>query len=99
MLLANGSLSDFLNQAKYLEDTNDEIGKSVEDLRADKDRLEANKATLDDKNKSLQDLKNQLEDYQFISSRTTDRTIIDRLEERLAETIGNLIVMVLKNLN
>ena len=29
----------------------------------------------------------------FISSRTTDRTIIDRLEERLAETIGNLIVM------
>jgi hypothetical protein len=38
-------------------------------------------------------VKNQLEDYQFISSRTTDRTIIDRLEERLAETIGNLIVM------
>lgn len=62
MLLANGSLSDFLNQAKYLEDTNDEIGKSVEDLRADKDRLEANKATLDEKNKDLIDLKGQLEE-------------------------------------
>jgi murein DD-endopeptidase MepM/ murein hydrolase activator NlpD len=62
MLLMNGSLSDFLNQAKYLEDTNDEIGKSVEDLRADKERLDANKATLDDKNKELLTLKNQLEE-------------------------------------
>ena len=43
--------------------------------------------------KAHKELKNQLEEYQFISSRTTDRTIIDRLEERLAETIGNLIVM------
>ena len=43
--------------------------------------------------KAHKELKNQLENYQFISSRTTDRTIIDRLEERLAETIGNLIVM------
>jgi len=62
MLLMNGSLSDFLNQAKYLEDTNDEIGKSVEDLRADKERLDANKATLDEKNKELLTLKNQLEE-------------------------------------
>ena len=43
--------------------------------------------------KAHKELKNQLENYQFISSRTTDRTIIDQLEERLAETIGNLIVM------
>lgn len=43
--------------------------------------------------KAHKELKNQLADYQYIVSRTTDRAIIARLEERLAETIGNLIVM------
>ena len=62
ILLLNGSLSDFLNQAKYLEDTNDEIGKSVEYLRADKERLDSNKATLNDKNKELLALKEQLKE-------------------------------------
>lgn len=62
MLLLNGSLSDFLNQAKYLEDTNNEIGKSVDNLRADKERLDSNKETLNGKNTELLALKEQLKE-------------------------------------
>lgn len=62
MLLLNGSLSDFLNQAKYLEDTNKEIGESVADLRDDKERLDNNKKQLDSKNDELITLKNKLEE-------------------------------------
>ncbi len=61
MLLLNNSLSDFLNQAQYLADTNKEIGQGLEDLKADKDRLEQNKAALDEKNTELASLKTKLE--------------------------------------
>jgi len=61
MLLLNNSLSEFLSQAKYLEDTNEEIGNSVEDLKKDKERLEKNKISLEDKQKELISLKKQLE--------------------------------------
>lgn len=62
MLLLNNSLAEFLNQAKYLEDANKEIGSSVEDLRRDKERLDNNKITLDGKNKELLALKEKLEE-------------------------------------
>ncbi|MFZ4632406.1 MAG: murein hydrolase activator EnvC family protein [Patescibacteria group bacterium] len=62
MLLLNNSLSEFLNQAKYLEDTNQEIGESVADLRSDKERLDSNRKSLDEKNTELVSLKNQLEE-------------------------------------
>lgn len=62
MLLLNNSLSEFLNQAKYLEDTNEEIGASVEDLRQDKERLEKNKLALEDKAKELSSLQKKLEE-------------------------------------
>ncbi len=62
MLLLNNSLSEFLNQAKYLEDANKEIGKSVSDLRDDKERLDNNRKNLDTKNEELIALKNQLEE-------------------------------------
>jgi len=64
MLLLNDSLTEFLNQARYLQDANTEIGRSVEELKADKDRLEANISALDDKNKELLKLKNELEQKQ-----------------------------------
>jgi murein DD-endopeptidase MepM/ murein hydrolase activator NlpD len=60
MLLLNNSLSDFLNQAKYLADTNKEIDQSVADLRVNKGNLDDNKKTLDDKNAELVALKDQL---------------------------------------
>ncbi len=62
MLLLNDSLSEFLNQARYLEDTNKEISSTVEGLRSDKERLETNKLSLDEKNNELLSLKSKLED-------------------------------------
>ncbi len=62
MLLLNNSLAEFLNQAKYLEETNKEIGASVTSLRRDKERLDNNKLALDAKNTELLALKNKLED-------------------------------------
>jgi len=61
MLLLNNSLTEFLNQAKYLEDANEEISASVEDLRKDKIRLDQNKLALEEKQKELVDLKTKLE--------------------------------------
>ena len=62
MLLLNNSLAEFLNQAKNLEDTNKEISSSVSDLRLDKERLDKNKLTLNDKNNELITLRNKLEE-------------------------------------
>jgi len=62
MILLNGSLSEFLNQAKYLEDTNKEIGQSVTDLKRDKERLDNNKLSLTEKNTELAALKDKLEE-------------------------------------
>ncbi|MCU0680642.1 MAG: hypothetical protein MUF50_05085, partial [Planctomycetes bacterium] len=50
ILMLNDSLNDFLNQAKYLENTNKEIAKSLESLKNDKVKMEDNKKQLDDKN-------------------------------------------------
>lgn len=61
MLLLNNSLSEFLNQAKYLENTNDKIKESLEDLENNKSQLEKSQLSLNDKNKELANLKNQLE--------------------------------------
>ena len=62
MLLLNNSLADFLNQAKYLSDTNQEIINSVESLKQSKAQLDQNKLDLDQKNKDLLALKAQLQD-------------------------------------
>lgn len=62
ILLLNDSFTEFLNQAKYLSDTNKEITNSVEDLKSDKEQLEQNKLSLDQKNTDLLSLKNKLEE-------------------------------------
>lgn len=61
-LLLNDSLSDFLNQVKYLEDANTQIGDSVKDLKQQKDQLDKNKETLAGKNSDMVALKAKLED-------------------------------------
>lgn len=61
MLLGNNSLADFLSQARYLEDANQELLKSVDKLRQNKDRLDQNRADLNDKNNQLLALKAKLE--------------------------------------
>jgi len=62
MLLLNNSLADFLNQVRYLEDTNEEIFSSVEALKTAKERLESNKTALAAKNDELISLKTKLEE-------------------------------------
>jgi len=62
MLLLNDSLTEFLNQAKYLEDANQEIIDSVEELKKNKERLDQNKLDLDEKQKELTALKSKLEE-------------------------------------
>lgn len=62
ILLLNDSLAEFLSQVKNLEDTNRELGQSVVNLRSDKERLDKNKAVLNDKNTELIALRNQLKE-------------------------------------
>lgn len=61
MLLLNDSLSEFLSQAKYLENTNDKIKESLDTLQNKKDQLDKSQASLDSKNKDLLALKAELE--------------------------------------
>ncbi|HZJ41226.1 MAG TPA: peptidoglycan DD-metalloendopeptidase family protein [Candidatus Saccharimonadales bacterium] len=61
-LLLNDSLSDFLNQVKYLEDANIQIGASVKDLKQQKDQLEKNKEVLNGKSEDMLALKAKLEE-------------------------------------
>ena len=62
ILLLNNSFSEFVNQIKYLEDINSEIGDSVDDLKEYKAQLEEKKVVLLDKEKELEELKKEMED-------------------------------------
>lgn len=62
MLLLNNSLTEFLNQAQYLENTNEELSVSVVDLKKDKEKLDQNKLALDKNTEELLTLKKQLEE-------------------------------------
>lgn len=62
ILLLNDSLTEFMNQTKYLQDTNKGIANGVEDLKRNKEQLDQNKLSLDQKNTDLLSLKNQLQD-------------------------------------
>lgn len=61
ILLLNNSLTEFLNQARYLEDANTELGRSVEELKQDKLSLEQSIIELDNKNEEMLALKKELE--------------------------------------
>ena len=65
MLLLNDSLADFLNDTKYIADTNKEIGKSVDDLRIDKDKLDRSIIILNEKTEELNKLKEELEEFKL----------------------------------
>lgn len=61
LLLLNNSLTEFLNQSRYLQDANQEIGRSVDELKRNKEALENNIASLEIKNEELLGLKKELE--------------------------------------
>jgi murein DD-endopeptidase MepM/ murein hydrolase activator NlpD len=60
ILLLNDSLATFLNQAKYLEDMNDNVAVSLGNLQKLKNELEKDKLGLNQQNKNLGILKNDL---------------------------------------
>jgi len=60
IILLNKSLSDFLSHVKYLEDINEEIKDSVDDLNKLKRQLENEKKALENQNEDLNNLKNEL---------------------------------------
>ncbi|MFA5163327.1 MAG: peptidoglycan DD-metalloendopeptidase family protein [Patescibacteria group bacterium] len=62
ILLLNDSLTEFLNQMKYLENTNEEIANSLETLQENKNELEINKQALLDKKKELDSLQADLQE-------------------------------------
>ncbi|MDD3939411.1 MAG: peptidoglycan DD-metalloendopeptidase family protein [Patescibacteria group bacterium] len=61
-LLLNDSLSDFLNQIKYLQNTNEKLSLSVNELKGEKEKLEENKLSLENKNQEALKLKQKLEE-------------------------------------
>jgi murein DD-endopeptidase MepM/ murein hydrolase activator NlpD len=62
ILLLNNSISEFLNQAKYLENANEELKNSLVKLQNDKEKLERAQLNIKDKRKELADLKSEMED-------------------------------------
>lgn len=62
ILLLNNSLTEFLNQVKYLENTSEEINKSLGTLKENKNKLEINKQALIDKKKELEILQDELKE-------------------------------------
>ncbi|MCX6797729.1 MAG: peptidoglycan DD-metalloendopeptidase family protein [Candidatus Falkowbacteria bacterium] len=61
ILLLNDSLTEFLNQMKYVENTNSEINNSLDTLKENKAELELNQQALADKKKELVALQDQLQ--------------------------------------
>ncbi|MEK7097638.1 MAG: hypothetical protein AAB906_02215, partial [Patescibacteria group bacterium] len=62
IILLKNSFSEFMNQIKYLEDLNMEIGLSLDSLKAHREELEENKLSLAEKQKELAQLKIKLEE-------------------------------------
>lgn len=61
-LLLNDTLSGFLSQIKYLQNTNEKLSESITELRNQKEKLDKNKFVLESKNEDALALKVKLED-------------------------------------
>lgn len=64
ILLVNDSFAEFLSQIKYIEDINDGVKSSLEDLETYKKQLEKEKKNLESKNADLNKLLGDLQDKQ-----------------------------------
>ncbi len=77
VLLLNNSLADFINQVQYLDNTNEEITKSVERLKVAKEKLDQNKKLLIDKNGELSTLKKTMDDKKIaLESELSDKSFV-----------------------
>lgn len=66
IMLINNSFADFINQVKYLEDINSEIGESLDNVKKYKEELEDQKIVLDEKKLDLDEMKKELEDSKMV---------------------------------
>jgi len=80
IFLLNGTFNDFLNQAKYLEDINKEIGRSLEELKKYKAELEAKRQALAETKRELDKFKLSLESKKVIlaSEQQTKTSILEQ---------------------
>lgn len=62
ILLANDSLSEFLDQAKYLENTSEEVSKSLEDLKSSRENMLSGQEAMRMKGAELVILKQKMEE-------------------------------------
>ena len=65
-ILLNESLTDFINQLTYLENTNEEISKSLGSLKEAKEKLDEQGKILSEKQTRLEELKVELENKKQI---------------------------------
>jgi len=66
IFLLKGTLNEFLNQVKYLEDINKEISRSLDELKKFKAELEARQKELNDKNQELTANQTEVENKKFV---------------------------------
>jgi murein DD-endopeptidase MepM/ murein hydrolase activator NlpD len=82
-LLLNDTLSDFLNQIKYLENTNEKLGENVEKLKKQKNQLEKNRQILENKSQEASALKIKLEEKKdsLLYEQTQKENILEQTKE------------------
>lgn len=87
IMLLNNSFTDFINQIKYLEDINSEIGNSLDVLKEYKAELEEQKVALDEKREELDDLKKEMEDKKalLVSEQENKNFILVQTKESESE--------------
>lgn len=80
IILLNDSLTDFINQVKYLEDINKEISSGVDKLKQYKEELEAEEAVLAGKKQDLEKLKKDLDDKKqaLVSEQENKSFVLDQ---------------------
>jgi len=66
IILLNNSFAEFINQVKYLEDINSEVGDSLDTLQQYKEQLESQKVILAKKRQEFSELKAELEDRKAV---------------------------------
>lgn len=83
ILLANDALSEYFDQMQYLETMEGDLGVVVKKIKAIKDKLEADKTTMQDQHKSLQDLTVQLDEKQetLAEKATVKNVLLENTQE------------------
>lgn len=100
ILLANDSLSEFLDQAKYLENTSEEVASSLDNLKNNRESMLASQKNLRIKGDDLVSLKLKLEERKnaLLYEQENKETVL--LETKYSEqTYQNLLAQAKKEQN